>query len=74
MTFLRRHDAEIALRQAAETGITVTLAEAFTGDTTAMYAFDLLQVFDPDVFTKPVIQAQLLPALEASVSILCRLP
>jgi len=55
MTFLRRHDAQITLSETAETRITVTLAEALPGRATAVYTFDLLQIFDADIPAEPVI-------------------
>jgi formate-dependent phosphoribosylglycinamide formyltransferase (GAR transformylase) len=58
MTVFRSHDAAIALRQIGKTGITVTLAEAFSGNAPAMHTFDLLQVLDPDALAKVVTQDQ----------------
>jgi len=58
MTVFRGDDAAIALCEIGETGITVTLAEAFPGDTTAMHAFDLLQVLYPDALAEIITQDQ----------------
>ncbi len=60
MAFFRRHDAAVALREVAETGIAVTLTETFPSRTTTMNALDLLQILDSDIFAEPVIQRQLL--------------
>jgi hypothetical protein len=56
MTVFRSDNAAIALREIGETGITVTLAETFPGNTTAMHAFDLPQVVNPDVLTEVITQ------------------
>jgi hypothetical protein len=56
MTFFGRNDTEVALGETSETGVAITLAKAFPGDTTAVNAFNLLQVFNSDWFTEPVVQ------------------
>ena len=60
MAFLGRDDAKIALGETAEAGVTVTLAEAFSGYATTVNAFNMLQVFDSYRLSQPVIQGQLL--------------
>jgi len=48
------YNATIALRQTAETGVTVTLTETLARDSTAVGAFNLLQVLDLDALTQKV--------------------
>jgi hypothetical protein len=62
MTSFRRHNTKVTLRETAETGVTETLAETLPGNTTTVNTLDLLQVFNPDVFTEPVVQLDLLTA------------
>jgi hypothetical protein len=56
VTGFRGYDATVALCQAGETGITETLAETFAGATPAMYAFNLLQVFDLDSLSEIIAE------------------
>ena len=58
MTVFGRYNAAIALREIGETGITVALAEAFFGDTTAVHAFDLLQILNSDALAEKITQNQ----------------
>jgi hypothetical protein len=59
MTFLGGHDAQVALRQAAKTRITVSLAETFPGDSPTVDALDLLQELDSDLPAEPFVQVYL---------------
>jgi hypothetical protein len=54
MTGFGGYDATIALRQTAETGVTVTLTETLARNSTTVGAFDLLQVVDLDALTQKV--------------------
>ena len=62
MASFGRHNTQVTLRETAETGVTETLAETLPGNTTTVNTLDLLQVFNPDVFTEPVVQLDLLTA------------
>jgi hypothetical protein len=48
------YDATIALRQTAETGVTVTLTETLARDSTSVGAFNLLQLVDLNALTQKV--------------------
>jgi hypothetical protein len=48
------YDTTIALRQTAETRVTVTLTETLARDSTAVGAFNLLQIVDLDALTQKV--------------------
>ena len=48
------YDATIALRQTAETGVTVALTETLARDSTAVSALNLLQVVNLDALTQIV--------------------
>ena len=58
MAIFRGDDAAITLGETGETGVTVTLAEAFPGDAAAMHTFDLLQVLYPDALAELITQDQ----------------
>ena len=58
MTFFRRHNAQITLRQTGKTGVTVTLAEAFFSGTTTVDTADFIEVLDGQLFTQLSIQIE----------------
>jgi hypothetical protein len=60
MAFLGGHDAQVALRKTAETRVTITLTEAFPGCSPTVDTLDLLQVFNADFLTQPLVQIYLL--------------
>jgi hypothetical protein len=62
MAFLGGHDAQVALRKTAETWVTIALTETFPGCSPTMDALDLLQVFNADFLTQPLVQVYLLAA------------
>ena len=68
MTFLGGHDAQIALRQSAETRVTVALTETFPGDPPTVDALNLLQVFNTDFFTQPLVKTHLLTTKFESIA------
>jgi hypothetical protein len=62
MTFLGGHDAQVALRKTAETWVTIALTETFPGCSPTVDTLDLLQVFDADFLTQPLVQVYPLAA------------
>ncbi len=62
MAFFRCHDAHIALCQTDEAGITITLVETFPDLTSAVNAFNLLQIFNLYRFAETVIEPQFMTA------------
>lgn len=62
MTFLGGHDAQVALRKTGKTRVTVALTETFPGCTPTVDTLDLLQVFNFDLLTQPLVQVYPLAA------------
>jgi hypothetical protein len=62
MTFLGGHDAQVALRKAAETWVTIALTETFPDCSPTVDTLNLLQVFNADLLTQPLVQMYLLTA------------
>jgi len=56
MAFLGGHDTQVALRKTAKTRVTIALTETFPGCSPAVDTLDLLQVFDADLLTQPLVQ------------------
>jgi hypothetical protein len=68
MAFLGGHDAQVALRKTAETRVTIALAETFPGCSSTVNTLDLLQVFNADFLTQPLVQIYLLAAKFKSIT------
>ena len=58
VAFFRRDDTEIALREAGETGIAITLTEALFGSPAAVYTADLIEILDGELLSQLGIQIQ----------------
>ena len=54
MTGFGGYNATITLRQTAKAGVTVSLAETLARDSTAVGAFNLLQVLDLNALTQKI--------------------
>ncbi len=62
MAFLGGHDAQVALCKTAETRVAIALTETFPGCSSTVDTLDLLQVFNADFLTQPLVQVYLLAA------------
>ena len=60
MTSFRRHDAQVTLCKAAKTRVTITLVKTFPDYPPAVDAFDLLQIFNANLFAQPLVEVNLL--------------
>jgi hypothetical protein len=60
MAFHGGHDTQVALRKTAETRVTVSLAETFSGYPPTMDTLDLLQELNSDLPAQPLVQVDLL--------------